>query len=243
MRFHNSMGAFPKLPHGWVGVVCVQSWPLYIPRCAHHRAPPCGRLIYVSYIFGPPQQTVRCQRAREDSQTTKWTNERKKKSRAKISRMYVNFLEKIASHDHAKYANYYHYSRSISFQLNQTVFILIPAPTHSRSSSRRWPVRFSRCAFFSPPPRRTFLLVHPESHPGGRAAKKIKLPIILTASTHCCEDTLKRSHYAPNVAPSPPREFGPKSAPSKWHQGKNAVGEQEKKIEKKLSESTGRRLL
>lgn len=145
------MGAFPKLPHGWVGVVCVQSWPLYIPRCAHHRAPPCGRLIYVSYIFGPPQQTVRCQRAREDSQTTKWTNERKKKSRAKISRMYVNFLEKLASHDRAKYANYYHYSRSISFQLNQTVFILIPAPTHSRSSSRRWPVRFSRCAFFLHP--------------------------------------------------------------------------------------------
>lgn len=209
-----------------MGVVCVQSWPLYIPRCAHHRAPPCGRLIYVSYIFWTPSANGAVPtraRGQSDDQVDERTN--KKKSRAKISRMYVNFLEKIASHDHAKYANYYHYSRSISFQLNQTVFILIPATTHSRSCSRRWPVRFSRCAFFFSSPRRTFLLVHPESHPGGRAAKKIKLPIILMASTHCCEDTLKRSHYAPNVAPSPPREFGPKSAPSKWHQGKNAVGE------------------
>lgn len=102
----------PNLP---IWFYCKCGKKIHQQRGAHYSQTRPGRLIYVSYIFGP----------------RKSTHEKRKKI-AKISRMYVNFLEKknssIASHS-------VHFL-SISFQLNQTVFILIPATPASGSAQQ-----------------------------------------------------------------------------------------------------------
>lgn len=105
LRFHNFIHTGIALPSPFFATLLLLQMRK-ISTSTHYSQTRPGRLIYVSYIFGPRKST-REKRAGEKKSRKNFSNVRKFPRKNGIASRSVRLL-------------------SISFQLNQTVFILIP---------------------------------------------------------------------------------------------------------------------